>query len=82
MFNANDRIYEEVRKEEAINSIFKRVEQAEGSKIKRLVRSAQHEGKFHFTMILENYKLVEITLGASSIKMMGATTIEVDVEVY
>lgn len=82
MFNYNDKVYEEVRKEEAINAIFKKVEMGEGSKVKRLARSAQHEGKFHFTAILENYKLVEITLNASTVKIMGQPTIEVDIEVY
>ena len=76
------KIIEEVRKDEAVNSIFKRIEKEHNSKVQRFVRSAKIEEDFHFTLILENYEMLEVILRPSPINIFGMPSLEVEVEVW
>lgn len=76
------RIYEEVTEENAVQKMIERFEKEHGSKVKRIPRTAQHEGNFYMTIILENYELLEVTLSPSQMFVMGRPSINVDVEVY
>jgi hypothetical protein len=76
------KIIEEVRKDEAVGSIFKRIEHEHKSKIQRFVRSAKIESDFHFTLILENYEMLEVVLKPYKELVFGMPSIEVEVEVW
>jgi hypothetical protein len=72
--------FEEVNKDEALQTIIKTIEEKQSSRMKRIIRSATHDGKFYLTMVLENYEIVEIELTASRFGHM--TALECEVEVY
>jgi hypothetical protein len=79
--NREQRVFfDEVKKDEAFQAILKKVEENHGSKVKRLVRTAQQGKQFYFTLILENYELLEVTLTAGRLGHMAA--LECEVEVY
>jgi hypothetical protein len=82
MPNHGDKFYEEVTTDNAVTKMFQRLEKEHGSKIKRYVRQAEHQGSFYFTLILENYELLEVTLNPTGGYFMGKPSIEVQVEVY
>jgi len=77
-----DKFYEEVTRDNAIQSMFARIEKEHGSKIKRIARSAEHEGNFYFTVILVNYELLEISLNPLGGYFMGKPALNVEIEVY
>ena len=76
----NKRIYEASSKDDAIKSIVKKVEEAEGSKMQRICRSAVYEGTFYFTIIMENYRMVEVSLKAADFH--GLPALDVDIEAF
>jgi hypothetical protein len=76
----NQPFFEEVHKDEAFQAILKQIENAHNSKVKRIPRTAQHEGKFYFTVLLTNYELLEVTITAGRLGHMAA--LECEVEVY
>jgi hypothetical protein len=78
----NHRTWETTKPEDALESIITKIEQQAGSKVRRVVREAEHEGKFFMTIILENYKLIEVCLHPSTVRVMGHPTLEVDIEAY
>lgn len=72
--------FEQVKKDEAFQEILQQLEKRHCSKVKRIPRTASHDGKFYFTVILENYEMLELTLTGGRLGHMAA--LEVEVEVY
>jgi hypothetical protein len=76
------KIIEEVRKDEAIGAIFKRIEKEHNSKIQRLVRQAKIDDDFCMTMILEDYTMLEVVLKPTQLSIFGMPALEIEVEVW
>lgn len=66
--------------DDALLEIISRIEEQHGCKMRRIARTAQHDGKFYVTLILRNYELIEVTITASNIGHLVA--LECEVEVY
>jgi hypothetical protein len=81
-FHDGKRLYEEVTRDDAVKKMIERFEKEHKSKVKRIPRTASHDGKFFMTIILENYEMLEVTLSPSSQYVFGKPSINVDVEVY
>ncbi len=71
-----------VTEDEALNKIFEKIEAQEGCKIKRICRSANHEGKMYFTAVMVNYTIVEVSLKGHLIPAISEPIIEVEVEAF
>lgn len=71
-----------VNEDEALNKIFAKIEEQEGCRIKRICRSANHEGKMYFTAVMVNYTLVEVALKGHLIPAISEPVIEVEIEAF
>lgn len=80
MNNEHRTFFEEVKKDEAFQTILKQIEINHGSSVKRIARTASQGKQFFCTVILENYELLEVTLTAGRLGHMAA--LECEVEVY
>jgi hypothetical protein len=75
-------IVEEVEREKAVGAIFRRIEKEHG-KIKRVAKYARRDKDgttFYFTLVLETYEILDITLRPNFI--FGGFGIEVEIEIF
>lgn len=71
--------FDQVKTDEAFNTILRRIEQTHESNVKRVVRTAQNGNVFYCTIILENFELLEVTITAGRLGHMGALECEIEV---
>jgi hypothetical protein len=66
--------------DQTFEEICSKLEENHGSRIKRIVRTAEQDGLFYFTVILESYEMLEVKLTPA--RFAGMPALEIEVEVF
>ena len=71
-----------IDQDEALDKIFEKIEEQQGCKIKRVCRSANHEGTMHFTAVMVDYTIIEVALKGHVLPMISEPILEVAIEAF